>query len=57
MTEAEIEQEIERLKGSPYVKLARYDAKRKLQQRLYSLRWLEKKGREIAAKNGEKADD
>lgn len=49
LTDEQVEQEIERLKQSPYVKLARKDAriKYKRRQTLYNLRDLEKKGKEL----------
>lgn len=40
--------EIERLKQSPYVKLAKRAENQALRQKLYQLRSLEKKGIEIA---------
>lgn len=48
-TEEQIEQEIQTLSESPLVKLARKEqrAKYQKQQRLYQLRWLEKRGREL----------
>ena len=48
MTAEEITAEIERLRKSPYVKLARDTANKALRQKLYQLRSLDKKGREIA---------
>ena len=52
MTDQEIEQEITRLNQSPYVKLARREQqlKYKKRQRMYALRWLDKHGRELAAR-------
>ena len=49
LTDEEVEQEIERLKQSPYVKLARKDIRIKYKRRqvLYGLRDLEKKGKEL----------
>lgn len=44
----EIIAEIERLKQSKYVKLARQKQNKQLKQRLYQLRSLEKKGKAIA---------
>lgn len=44
----EIIAEIERLKQSKYVKLARQNQNKQLKQRLYQLRSLEKKGKAIA---------
>lgn len=51
LTDLEVEQEIERLNNSEYVKLARKEQRIKYKQRqqLYSLRFLEKRGRELAA--------
>ena len=50
LTDEQVEVEIERLKHSPYVKLARKDTriKYKRRQALYSLRDLEKKGRALS---------
>lgn len=50
LTDEQVEQEIERLKQSPYVKLARKDAriKYKRRQALYNLRDLEKKGKALS---------
>lgn len=49
LTDEEVEIEIEKLKKSPYVKLARKDAriKYKRRQTLYNLRDLEKKGKAL----------
>ena len=49
LTDEEVEIEIERLRNSPHVKLARKDAriKYKRRQTLYSLRDLEKKGKAL----------
>lgn len=49
LTDEEVEIEIEKLRNSPYVKLARKDAriKYKRRQTLYSLRDLEKKGKAL----------
>lgn len=54
MTAEEITAEIERLRKSPYVKLARDTANKALRQKLYQLRSLDKKGREIAERLGVK---
>ncbi len=48
MTTEEIIAEIERLRKSPYVKIAKDAENRALRQRMYVLRSLEKKGRKIA---------
>lgn len=48
MTNEELMEEIEQLKKSPYVKLARDTANKALRQKLYRLRSLDKKGRAIA---------
>lgn len=48
MTTEEIVAEIERLRQSPYVKLAKDTENKALRQRLYNLRSLEKRGRAIA---------
>lgn len=49
-TDEQVEQEIERLQNSPMVKLARKEARIRMQRRqyLYTLRMYEKKGRELA---------
>ena len=57
MTAEEINAEIERLSKSPYVKLARDTANKVLRQKLYQLRSLDKKGREIAEKLGVKLEE
>lgn len=46
--ETKILEEIERLKKSPYVKLAKKAEYNALRQRLNTLRYYEKKGRRIA---------
>lgn len=52
MTNEEMKKEIERLQQSENVKKARREKskteKGRLQQRLYTLRWLEKKGRAMS---------
>lgn len=48
MTTEEVLAEIEVLRRSPYVKLAKDTENRALRQRLYNLRSLEKRGRKIA---------
>lgn len=50
-TDVEIEREIEALEASAAVKLARLEqrAKYQRQQRLYQLRWLEKRGQQLQA--------
>ncbi len=50
-TDEQIEREIHELKQSPYVALARREQRLKYKQRqqLYTLRNLEKRGRELAA--------
>lgn len=48
MTQEEVLKEIEKLKGSPYVKIARKAENGMLRQKLYQLRSLDKKGRKIA---------
>ena len=52
LTDAEIEAEIKRLTGSPAVKLAvkENNLKNKRKQRLFHLRWLEKRGKELLGK-------
>lgn len=51
LTDDEVEQEIERLRNSPDVKLARAEMRLryKRRQQLYNLRSLEKRGKELAA--------
>ncbi len=48
----EVMAEIERLRNSPYVKLAKTIENHALRQKLYQLRSLDKKGREIAQLTG-----
>lgn len=48
--------EIERLRKSPYVKLAKQVENRALKQKLYQLRSLEKKGKQYAEENGIKVE-
>lgn len=48
METEQIQAEIERLKKSPYVKLAKKAENDMLRQKLYQLRSLDKKGRAIA---------
>ena len=52
MTTDEITAEIERLKKSPYVKIAKDAENRMLRQKIYQLRSLDKRGREIAKASG-----
>lgn len=51
LTDAEVEREIEKLQDSPFVQLARKELRLKYKQRqkLYNLRNLEKRGKELAA--------
>ena len=51
ITDAEVEKAIEELKASPFVALARREQRLKYQyrQKLYTLRNLDKRGRELAA--------
>lgn len=51
LTDEEVERELNELKASPYVQLARREQrlKYKYRQQLYTLRSLEKRGRELAA--------
>ena len=51
ITDAEVEKELEELKASPFVALARREQrlKYKYRQQLYQLRNLDKRGRELAA--------
>ncbi len=60
-TTKEIEQEINRLRKSPFVKYAKMVDNQKLKQKLYQLRSLERRGRKLLAelneeeeKNGDK---
>lgn len=50
LTDAQVEQEIERLKNSPYVKLAKKDEQIRYRRRqyLYCLKSYEKKGKELS---------
>lgn len=50
LTDVQVEQEIERLKQSPYVKLAKKDEQIRYRRRqyLYCLKGYEKKGKELA---------
>lgn len=50
LTDEQVEKEIETLKQSPYVKLAKKDQQVKYRRRqyLYGLRLLEKKGKELS---------
>ena len=51
MTDFEVEQEIERLKNSEYVRLAKKETRLRNKQRqyMYSLRNYEKRGKQLAA--------
>ena len=51
ITDSEVEKELEELKQSPFVALARREQrlKYKYRQQLYNLRNLEKRGRELAS--------
>ena len=57
METEQIQEEIERLKKSPYVKLAKKAENDMLRQRLYQLRTLEKKGKQIAETLGLKSEE
>ncbi|MDY4592582.1 MAG: hypothetical protein SO434_04185 [Eubacteriales bacterium] len=57
MTREQIEQEIERLRQSPYVKLAKKAENTALKQKMYQLRSLEKKGKKIAETLGLKLEE
>lgn len=50
LTDCEVEQEIERLKKSPYVKLAKTEERIRIRRRqyMYALRVYERKGKELA---------
>lgn len=52
MTNEEILAEIERLRTSPYVKLAKTSENHALRQKLYVLRHLDKQGRKLAEEAG-----
>lgn len=51
ISDEEVEKELNELRESPYVKLARREnyLKNKCRQQLYTLRCLEKRGRELAS--------
>ena len=53
----ELEIEIDRLKKSPYVKLAKQAENQMLRQKLYQLRSLEKRGKKIADEVGMKFEE
>ena len=57
METEQIQAEIERLKKSPYVKLAKKAENDMLRQRMYQLRSLEKKGKQIAKELGLKIEE
>ncbi len=57
MTTEQIEQEIERLRKSPYVKLAKKAENSALKQKMYQLRSLENKGKKIAETLGLKFEE
>ena len=50
LTDMEVEQEIARLKQSPFVAIARQEQRLiyKRRQLMYNLRWLENRGRELS---------
>ena len=50
LTDAQVQEEIENLKKSEYVKLAAKEIRLKTRKRkyLYQLRWMEKRGKELA---------
>lgn len=48
LTDEQVIEEIERLKNSPYVKLAKKIENQALRQKLYQLRSLEKRGRKLS---------
>lgn len=56
MTTEEVIAEIEALRHSPYVKLAKDAENKALRQRLYQLRSLDKRGRKIAEVLGVKIE-
>lgn len=51
LTDEQVEMEIERLKASPAVALAKQEQAIKMRRRqyMYSLRWLERRGKELEA--------
>ncbi len=53
----QIQAEIDRLKKSPYVKLAKKAENDMLRQRMYQLRSLEKRGKKIAEALGLKIEE
>lgn len=53
----QIQAEIERLRKSPYVKLARKAENDMLRQKMYHLRCLEKKGKRLAETLGLKIEE
>ena len=57
MTIEEVLAEIERLRTSPYVKLAKKAENMALRQKLYTLRSLDKRGRKIAEEAGINFDE
>lgn len=57
LTTEQVMAEIEQLKKSPYVKLAKKTENQALRQKLYQLRSLEKKGKEIAKALNVEVDD
>lgn len=57
MTIEEVLAEIERLRTSPYVKLAKDAENRALRQKLYQLRYLDKQGRKLAEEAGISFDE
>lgn len=57
MTTEQIEQEIERLRKSPYVKLAKKAENSALKQKMYQLMSLENKGKKIAETLGLKFEE
>lgn len=57
MTTEQVQAEIERLNNSPYVKLAKKEENNALKQRMYQLRYYDKKGRAIAEEHGLKIEE
>ena len=51
LTDEMVAEEVERLKDSEYVRLAQKEIRLKTKQRkyLYQLRWMDKRGRQLAA--------
>lgn len=57
LSDNEVIAEIKRLQDNPYVKLAKQVENKALRQRMYQLRSLEKRGRELASLMGIKVEE